>query len=461
MTEKAAGSKYRWSLLAIIVFSVAVRWFLVFQGGQNYWPDEARYARAKHATQMMLEGNIAGAMPTFDAADHMLFKVAGIVPALFEIFVVESWRVPGMFYSSFFALTLFLLWRILRRVGVDAPTALASAALLAGCNSFFLYSRHLIPYDIAMAIGLWAVYIGLRPRPGIWTSIGCGLVAGITFLTYTGYWTLGAFAVFMHVFYQDRQPGLMIRKLIVASLACIFPTAFLCGLSTLLGGKLVASFDFYSHSVTQGDYGEGWSLPFVYLWHTEHLNLLLWAAAGIFGVWALRRTKHAEAVKFALTGFLFFYVTMTVFSVFLHKFVVYGRLSRQLVPFLCVITAAVLVHAWNRFPKARMLTLAAAALIAIQSAYNFYQPFRLIFPIEFRQEMLANQQNYPKGGQYDLLNADHIFPYPIQSNARYQRAVFQKPHPLEYLPYQYEGFTPEQRQVLRKTDISMRLMLKE
>jgi hypothetical protein len=36
--------------------------------------------------------------------------------------------------------------------------------------------------------------------------------------------------------------------------------------------------------------------------------------------------------------------------------------------------------------------------------------------------------------------------------------IFSFPHPLQYKPYQYEGFTPEERAVLRFTDGSMRLL---
>ena len=32
------------------------------------------------------------------------------------------------------------------------------------------------------------------------------------------------------------------------------------------------------------------------------------------------------------------------------------------------------------------------------------------------------------------------------------------PHPLQFLPYQYEGFEPMERQVLRNNDIAMRLI---
>lgn len=460
MNTSVSDHRYKWGLFAIIVLSIALRWFLVFQGGQNYWPDEARYARAKYGTQMLLEGDLGNAMPIFDAADHMFFKVLGILPALFEIFVVESWRVPGMFYSSFFALTLLMVWRILRRVGADPKTSLLSAALLAGCNSFFLYSRHLVPYDLAMAVGLCAVYIGLKPDRGFRASVACGLAGGLTFMTYTGYWTLGAFAVFTHSFYKEPHPARGAQKLLVSGAALVFVPAFLCAVSTLLGGGLVESFTFFSRSVTQGDYGDGWSLPFIYLWHTEHFNLPLWAVASALAAFWVRRMKNAEAAKFGFFGLLFFYSVMVLVSAGFHKFVVYGRLARQLAPFFCMLTASALAHSWTKGTKFRIFVLILAAATTVQSGLNMREPFGLTFPIEFRKAMLVDRANFPKG-QYDLLNADHIFPYPIQSIVKYQKVVFQRPHPLEYPPYQYEGFTREQRDVLRKTDISMRLMLRE
>ena len=36
--------------------------------------------------------------------------------------------------------------------------------------------------------------------------------------------------------------------------------------------------------------------------------------------------------------------------------------------------------------------------------------------------------------------------------------VMRFPHPLQFLPYQYEGFEPMERQVLRGNDIAMRLI---
>lgn len=458
--KRLLNSPCKRGAVLIALFAVGVRWLLATRGGQDYWPDEARYARAKHAVRMLIEGNLQDAARIFDSADHLFFKALSVLPASIEIGTVDSNRIPAIFFSTFFALTLFVLWGIVRRTGAGEGTALVSVALLAGCNSFFIYSRHLVPYDAAMAIGLCAVYVGMRPDPRPWTSVICGFWAGVAFLTYTGYWTLTAFAVLTHTFYQDRKPARVVFRMAVSAAAAVLPTIFLCGLSWIMGGGLAESFVAYGSLATQGDFREGWSLPFEYLWHTEHLNLVIWIAAALFAIFVLRRMRHPKTALFALAGLLFFYGTMTLFSTGLHKFVVYGRLARQLAPFFCILTSAVLVHTWGRWPKARFPLLLAAGLMTVQSAYDLYQPFRLTFPIEFRQALGAAQREFPKG-RYDLLNAGHIYPHPVLSSVKYQRAVYSRPHPLEYPPYQYEGFTPEQRRTLRSTDISMRLMLRE
>jgi hypothetical protein len=37
--------------------------------------------------------------------------------------------------------------------------------------------------------------------------------------------------------------------------------------------------------------------------------------------------------------------------------------------------------------------------------------------------------------------------------------VASAPHPLQYLPYQYEGYSPGERQFLRDVDVRMRVLI--
>jgi len=65
-----------------------------------------------------------------------------------------------------------------------------------------------------------------------------------------------------------------------------------------------------------------------------------------------------------------------------------------------------------------------------------------------------------------LLNAQHLY-HPIAARPAFTPAhlaaagfveVMRFRHPLQFLPYQYEGSDPMQRQVLRGNDIAIRLI---
>jgi hypothetical protein len=98
------------------------------------------------------------------------------------------------------------------------------------------------------------------------------------------------------------------------------------------------------------------------------------------------------------------------------------------------------------------------AAAVVQAAFNFRAPLTQIFPMEFRR--LAAGVPSPAGRERRLLYAEHIYqvPAPPPSDCRGPELI-SRPHPLQYLPYQYEGYTPAERAALRAVDIRMRLVL--
>ena len=54
----------------------------------------------------------------------------------------------------------------------------------------------------------------------------------------------------------------------------------------------------------------------------------------------------------------------------------------------------------------------------------------------------------------------HIYPRPeFEPLPERFTLLRQAPHPLRFRPYQYEGYTPAERQALRSTDIRMKLLM--
>lgn len=452
--------RYRRILIAILILSFLLRVFLVLSGGQYFFPDEARYEKSRAAADALWSGDMYGCLSALHSSDHFLFKVIGLVPATMQIIFAPSPKIPALFFSLFSVASLWLMWGIVRRMGENERVALFAVSLLALCSTFLYYSRHLLPYDTAMAFGLLAVFVGLKSPLSTVDSIRCGLFSSCAFLTYNGYWVLAGFAMLTHTLRPPLTPGHCLRRALISGLSFAVPLVAILSVSGTIasaGGNLFQQFLTFSGTVTQGSYSEGWNLPFCFLWHSEHFLILLWAAALIYSLREYVLGSRKEAMIFGLFGILFIYGILVVFSVVLEKFVVSGRLVRQIVPFFCILAALFLERLWTSAPKRKSLVIVVLVAVVFQASVNFLQPFTQVFPLEFRQ--LAAEASVPTGtGEYEVLFACYIYPEPLPVKVT-GKTIIQERHPLQFLPYQYEGFTPDQRSKLRSMDISMRLVL--
>jgi len=171
---------------------------------------------------------------------------------------------------------------------------------------------------------------------------------------------------------------------------------------------------------------------------------------------------------------VFIYLGLAFSSALLHSFVVMGRQSRQLVPFFCLATAAAIAQLFERWRWGGWVIGACTAALVLQVAWNFRQPLQQRFPRDVNAEITAKYgpvdydstlEGPPVGhphvpSRWLLLNAQHLY-HPLAPRPPLRSGILEVlrfPHPLQFLPYQYEGFEPTERQVLRNNDIAMRLI---
>jgi hypothetical protein len=121
---------------------------------------------------------------------------------------------------------------------------------------------------------------------------------------------------------------------------------------------------------------------------------------------------------------------MVVESTVLHLAVVEGRFVRQLVPFLCLVTAATLCHLATMRSLPRGAWAAFVAVCIGQTAVNFAQPLQMRFPADVQRQTVqqygadvsfalsvVGPPGWPDRGRtrYVLLNTV-AFPYPAKAS---------------------------------------------
>jgi len=444
----ARGSRsWKWrsypgAVLSVVALALLYRVSLVWLGGQYYWPDEVRYAQARVAADMLLDGQWLAGWRELARPDHPMFRVLMLPPAMFESMVKASARIPALYLAVLTALNPILLRSAARALGADEARASIAAILYALLASSHYYVRHLLPYDLALGIALAALAVGLRTPVGSRRSYATGALLGASVFTYSGYWAFAAAVGLLHCVHEGVPlPVATRRALFVLSGAATVVMATVL-MARYVGVDLVAGGLDFQATVVQGDFSEGWRLPWAYLWQVEHGVLaLLLASILVLGLRAWRGSLD-RASAMACLGGVAVYALLVLPSNGVRHFVVYGRLAKQLTPFLALVAAYPV--AWVGCRAASMGMLAPAiVLLALASAYNWLGPMRQVFPDRFHR--MAHEL-VSRNPQARFVSDRHPIPGDSAAMPAADCAVLMdSSHPLLYVPYLYEGYDPDQR----------------
>lgn len=266
--------------------SYGLRVALASCGGQLFWPDEGRYLSADNAVSAVAHHHLAAAfVELFGHADHVLFRVFGVPVATIEYISGHSHPLwVACYFSLFSVASIGLVWALALRTGADEEEAFWSAFLAASANSLFYYSRHYFPYDVSLMLMLLALWIGLRPGSAR-RSVAAGLIVGIGFLVYNGYWLLGGVVLCLHTLLGGGTTVQgMLKRAAGALVGLVATVAAVIGLGHLASGIALRSYVSFAGTITQGDFGIGYRVIAQYLWSSERgvlLVLMVGAAAAL------------------------------------------------------------------------------------------------------------------------------------------------------------------------------------
>ena len=269
-------SPWLWILLGA---SLALRVMLAMHGGQDYYGDEPRYYRGTVLLNALSSGEWAWVravvnQPVHAGFSYVAFFVAPFHHALASLLGYGDWShqenirdtlpLAAAVMGLFSTLNLWLIYQLALRSGASRSEAGLAMLFAAAANSLFYYSRHLLPYDSSLTLALSGLIFSISSTTRRRQFLA-GSCAALSFQIYNGYWFLvpviGLALLYSHSRWSDRFRAGCFWSL---GAACATALIILPGV-IMIGREYWAQSADFSHTVKQGLFAEGWSLPWAYL----------------------------------------------------------------------------------------------------------------------------------------------------------------------------------------------------
>lgn len=499
MTASARLSSPITKLALLMIIAYLLRLALIASGGQLYHADEHRYFRSLHTAEHLFDGEFGRAVNRLlGYGHHQGIAAAKLLPAMLHTFVyrlghddsltwsnlwstpAQAFWIPALLFALPSVLSIGLAYAIQRQAGGDEIESLLGAFLMAASNALFIYSQHLIPYDIAILVALLAIYYALRNRNArLVNAVRIGFLAFLVFWIYNGYVFLTVTIGLLYCLFLARDLQDIIHRGIGMALGAslIFVPILVYNAVFTDTNVLMRMYDF-SNSISQGSYAEGLTFPFLYLRDVEGAMCVLWLAG--LGL-AARRIWRQPASRPGFRGLLWLgcilsaLLLMIALSAGLRQFVLYGRVVRILVPFIAMACAFGIAPLLSK--RGLVTKIGFVAVVALLSLSNAIPAMRQQYPLHIAWQVYQDYDNVsfettvqerfrrwnlrPEApdARYRLYNsAVYLTISEIESGRPEGRLLLEAPHPLHYRPWQYEGLTAEMRDLVNSHEFKIWLI---
>ena len=379
------------ALLILMLVAYLLRLLLIVNGGQFFFPDESRYQRrAISAAESFFQADYRSAIDHVLAYDkHHGFTAFSLAPAIIHRAIFHlgpqpnvSWtrywltrdndyRISALIFAIPSVLSIGMIYLLTRRAGAGESEALIAAFLLAASNTFFIFSKHFLPYDTSLLIGLAALWLAIHNREAnLKHAITVGMLTFLCLWVYYGHITFVLMIALIYCGFLAsslrtaaiRASGMTIGALLITAPLYVY-NSYVLNIDVLFEMLELAK------TAIQGEFSEGIVFPFYYLGNAEAGVALVWLSGVVIAGWKLARQSRSpemQRAKLWIACMFALYLLMILFSTVLQQFVVYDRIARLIVPFLAMLCAfAVTPLLLSRGKKALLVFVGAISILAL------------------------------------------------------------------------------------------------
>ena len=472
------------------------------QGGQFFIVDELRYNAGHHLISQIFDFQYAEALKYFlSNSAHTFFTLFAAIAEVARYLALVTFydsnikpyelnlsdigiEVSSCVLSISSAINIVLVYLVVISFGGTKSQSLMASFLMLLSTSNFYFSRHLVPYDLAITFSLLSLYFSGKVNSGPRNAILCGFFSGISTLTYFGYWVLSFTIWLCCILRSSKKKNLHLKNALLCGTAGVSILFFLQAFGMIVNiNFLDGLINFTSATSTNqmGDLGSGFSIFLEYLWHSENIVFVFLLCFFLLSLWKsdFLKTKLLNQKSVGL------FCTITIFSLliflsdFLESFVLYGRTIKQIVPFLCIscsLPLCLLVEKLLREKKVWILGLLIFTLVA-SSISNHLKVLNVVYPNDLKKQAQSVTKHFDEIGLFEgenveklekkvsnsshiLVNAQHLVP-PLKlcKTLPKGKVILEEKHPyFAFKPYQYLHFNCNERQLIDQSKTSMYLL---
>lgn len=440
---------YDLALVLLLFVSFALRLVLIFKEGHLVHGDGAEY--------FMHSGQVYGHLLRLDFSaifaspvPHWGGVLFGAIPFFFSAGGTGDGKISAVFFAIPAVINIFLIYRIALLLDFQRKAALLSAFLYTFSFSTFYQVRHVLLHDLSIFFFLVCIATLLASRQDTRRSLFIGgLMCFLVFFTYFGYWVLATVGLLFITFYRAGSARMAVMNAAVGGAGFVIPFFLLWLACSFNQSDLIKELLHFSGTIRQGSFDEGHTLPFAFSFYSERFLSLVWLACLFFALTQLADRR----VRFLCLGILFIYLMLVLGSTVLHYFVVLGRLVKQAIPLLCLLSGLFLCKINSRFITAILL-----GAIVLGFSWNYSLLYGAMFDSEFEEVYAGYQEKLAP--DRTLRRISICEPHDLQCDTApdHCQLVFSYLPPILNIKYfQYEVLTPEMRANIAGRRIYMQL----
>ncbi len=512
---KQLTEKYLYKLLIFLLIATNLYKFRLITGGYMTEPDEKRYLMAWSALKHLMQGDIEGfSLAVFSAQGRPAEILVKMIPATLQFisakifhldfFETQNFYIVFLFNFVIYTLTLWLLFKIFQFIFNNKTLSVFGVLSYSLLINSYVYLRHVYPYDTSLLLFLLVLYkiISVYQSKQKYTckqAFVYGAISFFAFLAYPAY-NLSFFALFV-IFAllnwtilreNTRQYFKLTANYVMGSIVVLL---LFEGFSRLGNTSYIHNALTLSGTVIQGDFFDTPTFLFRYLFEVEMLIgavIILSLIVFIFKIPKIVRSKKPSdnILIIIVASYFIFYALYVSLGYFAHQFTMYGRILHQFFPVIWLIILYVFSEMRFEMQQKFMPIIAIGATILfvfqmqdyLQIAYprDVYWTYLRQYKRENITELTEFEDswsNLPERVFLPLKNYSNerittintYYFYPVEDVSKYHpyqikkddKLIFDKPHFLNYKPYQFEGYNLKERKNIREFRFRIKIIKKE